>query len=281
VIYVAVAAVLTGMLPWNQLGTAEPLATAFSNLGMGWPALVISLGAVFATTSVLLVFQLGQPRIFFSMARDGLLPPFAARIHPKYHTPHVTTWLTGIFVGVLAAVANLDEIVQLTNIGTLFAFVLVCLGVTVLRYRDPGRERPFRVPGGAWLVPLLGAACCIFLMVYLPPASWWRFVGWLVLGASIYAFFGWRHSLLGRASGRPATNPVFMNLLGAGFLLAGVGLFVIPHDAGAGELLRLAGADAAGALRARTGVGMIAAGLVALLAGAALGARGRSPALPR
>ena len=279
VIYIAVAAVLTGMLPWGQLGTAEPLATAFSNLGMGWPALVISLGAVFATTSVLLVFQLGQPRIFFSMARDGLLPEWAARIHPKYRTPHVTTWITGWFVAVLAGLANIDEIVQLTNIGTLFAFVLVCLGVTVLRYKDPGRERPFRVPGGAWLVPLLGAACCIFLMVYLPPASWWRFIGWLVLGAAIYAAYGWRMSVLGRRAGRPVENPRFMQIVALGFLLAGVGLFTIPHDAGLGELVREA--STAGVVdhgRALWGGLLIVSGLIALGAGAALGAARRDAA---
>jgi APA family basic amino acid/polyamine antiporter len=267
------------MLPWGQLGTAEPLATAFSNLGMGWPALVISLGAVFATTSVLLVFQLGQPRIFFSMARDGLLPEWAARIHPKYRTPHVTTWITGWFVAVLAGLANIDEIVQLTNIGTLFAFVLVCLGVTVLRYKDPGRERPFRVPGGAWLVPLLGAACCIFLMVYLPPASWWRFIGWLVLGAAIYAAYGWRMSVLGRRAGRPVENPRFMQIVALGFLLAGVGLFTIPHDAGLGELVREA--STAGVVdhgRALWGGLLIVSGLIALGAGAALGAARRDAA---
>ncbi len=121
-IYIAVALVLTGLLPWTQLGTAEPLATAFSGLGMNWAALIISLGAVFATTSVLIVFQLGQPRIFFSMARDGLLPAFAARVHPRYRTPHITTWITGILVALFAGVANINEVVELTNIGTLFAF---------------------------------------------------------------------------------------------------------------------------------------------------------------
>ena len=278
-IYIVVAAVLTGMLPWNQLGTAEPLATAFSNLGMGWPALLISLGAVFATTSVLLVFQLGQPRIFFSMARDGLLPEWAARVHPRFRTPHVTTWITGIFVAVLGGLANIDEIVQLTNIGTLFAFVLVCFGVTVLRYKDPARPRPFRVPGGAWPVPLAGAACCVFLMFWLPPASWWRFVGWLVIGAAIYAAYGWRNSVLGRRAGRPAANPGFMKLIAAGFALAGVGLFVIPHDAGVGELLREATtAGAVGHGRALAGGTMILAGLVALAAGAALGSRRRTAA---
>jgi APA family basic amino acid/polyamine antiporter len=277
VIYMAVAAVLTGMLPWNQLGTAEPLATAFSNLGMGWPALIISLGAVFATTSVLVVFQLGQPRIFFSMARDGLLPRWAAKIHPKYRTPHITTILTGIFVAVFAAVANIDEIVQLTNIGTLFAFVLVCVGVTILRIRDPHRERSFRVPGGAWLVPMLGAASCIFLMVYLPPASWWRFIGWLILGMSIYFAYGYNNSIVGQQAGRPQGASFMQQLAALGFFLLAMGLFVIPHDAGPARLVREA-LDAAqgGHVRSMIGLSLIVAGLLAGLTGALGGSSKRA-----
>jgi APA family basic amino acid/polyamine antiporter len=274
VIYIAVAAVLTGMLPWTQLGTAEPLATAFSGLGMHWPAFVISLGAVFATTSVLLVFQYGQPRIFFSMGRDGLLPAWASKVHPKYGTPHITTWVTGIFVAVFAGVANIDEIVQLTNIGTLFAFVLVCLGVIVLRRSDPNRPRPFRVPGGDFLVPLLGAGCCIFLMVYLPPASWWRFIGWLVIGAAVYAAYGYSSSVLGRKAGRPPVTPPFMTWMAVGFTLAGVGLFLIPHDAGVGKLVEEAmtsGAD--DHWRALAGSTLIVAGTFAVLVGAWMGRR--------
>ena len=274
VIYIAVAVVLTGMVPWNQLGTAEPLATAFSNLGMHWATFVVSLGAVFATTSVLLVFQLGQPRIFFSMGRDGLLPPFASRVHPRFGTPHVTTWITGLFVAFLSGVANIDEIVQLTNIGTLFAFVLVCIGVTVLRLKDPHRVRPFRVPGGTWLVPVLGAACCVFLMVWLPPASWWRFVGWLVLGASIYAGYGWRSSVLGRRAARPERNPGFMNAMTWGFLAAGIGLFAVPHDANLFELVRTAtDSSASGHLRAAIGCAMVVAGALVVAAGVAAGTR--------
>ena len=170
---------------------------------MTWPTLIIALGAVFATTSVLIVFQLGQPRIFFSMARDGLLPKWAAAVHPSYRTPHMTTIVTGVFVALLAAVANINEVVELTNIGTLFAFVLVCIGVTVLRFQEPERERPFRVPLGPFLFPALGVISCVFLMIHLPPASWWRFIGWLVLGMSIYFAFGYNHSHVGRAHGRP------------------------------------------------------------------------------
>ncbi len=198
IIYIAVALVLTGMVPWTQLGTAEPLATAFSSRGMNWTAGIISLGAVFATTSVLVVFQMGQPRIFFSMARDGLLPAWAARIHPKYQTPHVTTILTGVFVAVFAGLANIDEIVQLTNIGTLFAFVLVAVGILVLRRTDPNRARPFRTP---WVpvVPVLAVAFCGYLMLQLPLDTWIRFGVWLAIGLLVYFAYGIRNSRLSQA----------------------------------------------------------------------------------
>ena len=271
VIYIVVAVVLTGLLPWNQLGTAEPLATAFSALGMGWPALIISIGAVFATTSVLLVFQLGQPRIFFSMARDGLLPSWAARVHPRFRTPHVTTWLTGILVAFFSGIANINEVVELTNIGTLFAFVLVCVGVTVLRYKDPARPRPFRVPLGPWLIPVLGTASCIFLMVYLPPSSWWRFIGWLVLGMAIYFSYGYSHSVVGREAGRPA-KAVGQNLAALGFFLAGAGLFTIPHDAGLPRLLQEATTQGdPDHFRALIGLSLIVVGILAVLAGTLAG----------
>jgi APA family basic amino acid/polyamine antiporter len=274
VIYIAVAGVLTGMMPWSQLGTAEPLATAFSNLGMGWPAFVISLGAVFATTSVLLVFQLGQPRIFLSMGRDGLLPKWSAKVHPRFQTPSTATWITGGVVAVLAGLGDFNEIVLLTNIGTFFAFVLVCIGVTVLRRKDPARPRPFRVPGGDFLVPALGAACCLFLMFYLPGTSWWRFVGWLVLGAAVYAGFSWRSSVLGRRAGRPEKNPLFMNALALGCFVAALGLFFIPHHLSPSELTA-AVRNSTDALHvsALAGAAMIGFGLLAVAAGVVLGLR--------
>ncbi len=195
VVYIAVALVLTGMLPYTQLNTAEPLATAFSALGMNWTAGIISLGAVIATTSVLVVFQLGQPRIFFTMARDGLLPPWAAKVHPKYQTPHITTILTGLAVGLVAGIANIGEIVELTNIGTLFAFVLVAIGIVILRKTNPDQPRPFRTPLVP-LVPALAIISCVFLMLQLPRVTWVRFVVWLAVGIVFYFAYGVRHSKL-------------------------------------------------------------------------------------
>src|SRR5262245_33638464 len=208
VLYIGTALVLTGIVPLSAIqGSSEPLAKAFSLLGMNWAAGVVAFGAVIATTAVLLVFQYGQPRIFFSMARDGLLPPSFARIHPKYRTPHITTIWTGVVVGVLAAVANLDVFVELTNIGTLFAFVLVCAGVWILRSRDPDRPRPFRTPFVPY-VPIAGMAICIYLMKNLPLATWIRFGVWLAVGLALYFFYGYRHSRFGSsASGARGSSP--------------------------------------------------------------------------
>jgi len=202
VLYIALSAVMTGMASWKQLGTAEPMITAlqYSN---GPPALVnasrfiIALGAVIAMGSVLLVFQLGQPRIFYSMARDGLLPPVMAKVHPRFRTPYVGTILTGTFVATFAAFANIAEVVDLTNIGTLFAFVLVSAGVIFLRRTDPGRTRPFRVPGVPF-TPLISIVACLYLMLQLPRVTWIRFGIWLVVGLLFYFLYGYKHSVLRR-----------------------------------------------------------------------------------
>jgi len=196
VLYVATSLVLTGMIPIEQIrGSSEPLAKAFSLLGMNWAAGIVAFGAVIATTAVLLVFQYGQARIFFSMARDGLLPQSFAKIHPKYKTPHVTTIWIGIAVALLSAFANLDVFVELTNIGTLFAFVLVCIGIMVLRVKDPHRRRAFRTPLVPY-VPIAGIVVCIYLMSGLPPATWIRFGVWLLIGLVIYFAYGFRRSRL-------------------------------------------------------------------------------------
>jgi APA family basic amino acid/polyamine antiporter len=270
VVYIIVAGVFTGLISHQEVVSrlasekAEPLVMALEHVAPGatWATTIVAFGSVVAHTAVLLVFQLGQPRIFFSMARDGLLPPAFSAVHPRFKTPHVTTVLTGLVVGTVAAVSNISEMVALTNIGTLFAFVLVCLGITVLRYKDPQRPRPFRVPGGPLLLPLTGAASCIGLMWYLPPASWWRFVGWLVLGLAVYLVYGYSHSAVGRRAGRPERTPASLKIAGAGVCLAALGLFFLPHDSRPGRLLAEAVDAAAPAhVRALSGLCMIALGL--------------------
>ena len=198
VLYVAVAAVLTGMAKCNTLDNAEPLAAVFSSLGMNWTASIIALGAVIATTSALVPYQAGQPRIFFSMGRDGLLPAWSAKVHPRYRTPHVTTIITGVLVALCSSVANINELVELTNIGTLFAFVLVAAGIIILRRIDPNRPRPFRTP---WvpLVPLGAIGTCVYLMCELPKVTWIRFFLWMGAGLLIYFLYGARNSRLARA----------------------------------------------------------------------------------
>ena len=202
-VYAVIALVFTGLIPYSALvktlstEQAEPLTLAMKYVSMpNWMVGVVAFGSVIAHTAVLLVFQMGQPRIFFAMSRDGLLPPFFAKVHPKFKTPHVSTIITGVFVGIASLFSSLDEMVNLTNIGTLFAFFLVCIGIIILRLREPDRERGFRVPGGTWFLPLLGAASCVFLARYLPQESWWRFGIWLVVGMMVYFFYGSRHSRL-------------------------------------------------------------------------------------
>ena len=208
VIYILVAAVFTGMISYPDLKAtlgseqAEPLTLAMKHVNMPrWMVGVVAFGSVVAHTAVLLVFQLGQPRIFFAMARDGMLPPVFARVHPRFKTPHVTTIVTGVAVGVTASFTSLDAMVDLTNIGTLFAFILVCIGITILRVKDPARPRPFRVPLGPYVIPILGAISCVGLIYYLPPSSWMRFFGWLVVGGLIYFSYGFRHSRLAAPKG--------------------------------------------------------------------------------
>jgi APA family basic amino acid/polyamine antiporter len=194
-IYAVVSVVLTGMIPSQELNTAEPLSAAMRVVRMPWAAGIVAFGSVVAHTAVLLVFQLGQPRILLSMARDGLLPARLARTHPRFRTPHVATILTGLFVAGGAAASGLEAMADLCNIGTLSAFVIVCLGVIGLRWRESGwaslRARPWKLT-----VPALGAASCLYLMLGLPKVAWWRFVVWLAVGLAFYLAYGFRHSRL-------------------------------------------------------------------------------------
>ena len=198
-IYIAVGFVLTGMVPYTELAVADPLARALDLAGyqqVGW---IVAFGAAVSMTAVLLVFQYGQPRIFFAMARDGLLPGWAAKVDPKTRIPYMTTLVTGVVVALASLIGDAAETYDLTNIGTLFAFALVCAGVLVLRVKEPDRPRPFRVPA-VWVVAPLGVAACIFIMVGLPYQAWERFALWLIIGVAIYAVYGYRHSRLRRAS---------------------------------------------------------------------------------
>ncbi len=196
VLYVLMSAVLTGIKKYTiYTGDAAAVATAFAS--KPWAQALVSAGALAGTTSVLLVFQLGQPRIFMAMARDGLLPEYFAKIHPRFRTPHITTIWTGVVVAGVAMVTNIGDLADLTNIGTLFAFILVCCGVNVLRRVDPQRPRPFRVPFVP-IFPILGILLCLALMLSLPVMTWIRFVVWLGIGLLIYFLYSVRHSKLRR-----------------------------------------------------------------------------------
>jgi APA family basic amino acid/polyamine antiporter len=244
VFYIVVAAVFTGIIPYRDLVTrlsteqAEPLTLAFEYAKLsGLAIFIVALGSVIAHTAVLFVFQLGQPRIFFSMARDGLLPQVFARVHPRFRTPWGSTILTGLGVGLASMVSSLDEMVDLTNIGTLFAFILVSIGIIVLRFKDPGRVRPFRVPGGI-VLPILGAIGCLGLIYYLPPTSWLRFSAWLNIGFLLYVSYG---SVRSRLTGiAAAEDPALHNLrtawIGAWLGVLGTGMLLIARFA---DLLRL------------------------------------------
>jgi APA family basic amino acid/polyamine antiporter len=196
-IYVVVGFTLTGLVPYTELAVADPLARALELAGYRGVSWIVALGAAVSMTAVLLVFQYGQPRIFFSMARDGLLPQWAARVDPKTRIPYTTTLVTGIVVAVASLIGDAAETYDLTNIGTLFAFALVCAGVLVLRVKEPDRPRPFRVPF-VWVLAPLGMAACVFIMRGLPYQAWERFGIWLAMGVAIYIAYGYRHSKLRR-----------------------------------------------------------------------------------
>ena len=193
VLYVAVALVLTGVVKYSQLNVPAPIALGIDATGIGWLKPIVKLGAIMGLTSTMLVMLLGQPRIFYSMSRDGLLPPVLGKVHPRFRTPYVTTAITGVVVALVAGLFPIAVLTQLTAMGTLLAFVMVCMGVLVLRRREPDLARPFKTPGMPW-VPILGAVICLAQMVGLPLETWARLVIWLVVGLAIYFWYGRHHA---------------------------------------------------------------------------------------
>lgn len=198
VLYIGVVAVLTGMVPYNMIDKDAGVSDAFAKAGLGWAEAIISVAGVAGITSVLLVNVLSAPRVFLAMARDGLIPKaFFADVHPKFQTPWKSTILVGLFVAVLGGMLPIDALLDLTNIGTLFAFVIVCAAVLLMRKIDPQAERPFRCPFVP-VIPIMGILTCLLLMFSLPAENWYRLFGWLALGLVIYFGYGRHHSVLGK-----------------------------------------------------------------------------------
>jgi len=199
VLYIAVSAVATGIVPYLQLDVPDPIAVAADHAGLGWMSAAIKLGAIAGLSSVILVMLLGQSRIFWTMADDGLLPKFVSRVHPKFRTPWITTILTGFVVAFFAALFTVREAGSLVSIGTLLAFVIVAIGVLVLRIREPHLPRTFKTPA-VWVVAPLGAFSALYLMIALPWRTWERLIIWFVIGMVIYFFYGVRRSKLAHPS---------------------------------------------------------------------------------
>ncbi|MBI4444821.1 MAG: amino acid permease [Acidobacteria bacterium] len=198
ILYIAVSAVLTGMVPYHQINVDAPVSDAFRQMGLPWAQFLISIGALTGITSVLLVLMLSQPRVLLAMGRDGLVPhSFFGAVHDRYRTPWKSTILTGIFVALMGAFLPLRILADLVNIGTLLAFVIVCAAVLVMRKTHPEVERPFRAPLGSW-VPILGVCTCLMLMFALPPENWLRLFIWLLIGFFIYFLYGRKHSVMSR-----------------------------------------------------------------------------------
>ncbi len=197
ILYIAVALVLTGIARYDTLNNAAPVATALKALGYNGIRQWVSVGALVGMLSSLLVFQYGQARIWFAMSRDGLLPKVFSKVHPVHKTPHISTWIAGLAVGIPAGIWDIGTFADLANIGTLFAFIIVSLGVIVLRKTQPDRPRGFRVPGAPWL-PMISIAFCVVLMMALPLETWVRFFVWLFIGFAIYFPFGRKNSALAR-----------------------------------------------------------------------------------
>jgi basic amino acid/polyamine antiporter, APA family len=201
-LYVVVSLVLTGIVKYTELNTAAPMADALEAVGYQWIAGLVSLGALAGLTTVILVLLMGQSRVLFAMSRDRLLPGWLSSVHPRYGTPWVISLITGVVVAVIATFVPLSTLADMVNIGTLFAFVLVSIGVIVLRRTRPDLPRAFHTPAVP-LVPILAVLACLFLMLNLGTLTWWRFLVWMALGFVVYFVYGYRNSRLARAPERP------------------------------------------------------------------------------
>jgi APA family basic amino acid/polyamine antiporter len=198
-LYIAVSAIATGVMSYKQLNVPDPIAVAADAAGLGWMSSIIKLGAIAGLSSVILVMLLGQSRVFYSMARDGLLPAVVNKVHPKFHTPYITSIVTGVIVAFFAGILPIADAANLVSIGTLLAFVIVSIGVLVLRVREPELQRAFKTPM-VWVVAPLGALSAAYLMIRLPFDTWVRLVVWFVVGMIIYWSYSIRHSNLARAT---------------------------------------------------------------------------------
>jgi basic amino acid/polyamine antiporter, APA family len=205
VLYVVVSLVLTGIVRYTELNTAAPMADALKAVGYNWIAGLVSLGALAGLTTVVLILMMGQSRVLFAMSRDRLLPGWLSSVHPRFGTPWRISLITGLVVAAIATFVPLETLADMVNIGTLFAFVLVSIGVIVLRRTQPDLERAFRTPAVP-LVPVLAVAACVFLMLNLGTLTWWRFVVWMALGLVVYFLYGYRHSRLAAGQRRPAVR---------------------------------------------------------------------------
>jgi basic amino acid/polyamine antiporter, APA family len=206
VLYIAVSLILTGVVPYQKLSVPHPIALGVEATGQLWLATAVEIGAIAGLSSVMLVMLLGQPRIFFAMAHDGLFPAVAAKVHPRFGTPYVTTIITGVVCALAGGVLPIDILAELTSIGTLFAFVLVSLGVMILRLKRPDLRRAFRVPGGPYVVPVLGVLSSGLLMYTATTPTIVRLFVWMAIGLVVYFAYSRKHSKLGAALGAPVRD---------------------------------------------------------------------------